>query len=40
MISANYINDQGDIVGYSTLPNGDKRMFLLTPNSRVPLPKK
>jgi probable HAF family extracellular repeat protein len=40
MISANYINDQGDIVGYGTLPNGDKRMFLLTRNPRVPLPKK
>jgi probable HAF family extracellular repeat protein len=38
MISANYINDRGDIVGYGTLPNGDERMFLLTRNAAVPLP--
>ncbi len=38
MVSANYINDQGEIVGYGTLPNGDQRMFLLTRNPTVPLP--
>jgi hypothetical protein len=38
MISANYINDRGDIVGYGILPNGDQRMFLLTRNAAVPLP--
>jgi probable HAF family extracellular repeat protein len=38
IISANYIDDQGDIVGYGTLPDGDQRMFLLTRNPTVPLP--
>jgi hypothetical protein len=38
MISANYINNAGDIVGYGTLPNGDQRMFLLTRNPIVSLP--
>jgi probable HAF family extracellular repeat protein len=38
MISANYVNNQGDIVGYGTLPNGDQRVFLLTRNPTVPLP--
>jgi probable HAF family extracellular repeat protein len=38
MISANYINNAGDIVGYGTLPNGDQRMFLLTRNPIVQLP--
>jgi probable HAF family extracellular repeat protein len=38
MVSANYINNQGEIVGYGTLPNGHQRMFLLTRNPTVPLP--
>jgi probable HAF family extracellular repeat protein len=38
MTSANYINNQGYIVGYGTLPNRDQRMFLLTRNPAVPLP--
>jgi probable HAF family extracellular repeat protein len=38
MISADYINDQGDIVGHGVLPNGDQRMFLLIRNPSVPLP--
>jgi hypothetical protein len=38
MISANYINNAGDMVGYGTLPNGDQRMFLLTRNPVVQLP--
>jgi hypothetical protein len=38
MISADYINNQGDIVGHGVLPNGDQRMFLLTRNPGVPLP--
>jgi probable HAF family extracellular repeat protein len=35
-----YINDHGEIVGEGTLPNGDKRVFLLTRNPTVPLPNK
>jgi probable HAF family extracellular repeat protein len=38
MISADYINNQGDIVGHGVLPNGDQRMFLLIRNTSVPLP--
>jgi probable HAF family extracellular repeat protein len=38
LTSANYINNQGEIVGYGTLPNGEQRMFLLTRNPAVPLP--
>jgi probable HAF family extracellular repeat protein len=30
--SAEYINDQGEIVGHGVLPNGDQRVFLLIPN--------
>lgn len=29
--SAEYISDKGEIVGHGTLPNGDKRIFLLIP---------
>jgi probable HAF family extracellular repeat protein len=32
--SAEYINDQGAIVGHGTLPDGDRRVFLLVPNDR------
>jgi probable HAF family extracellular repeat protein len=32
LAGAEYINDQGDIVGQGTLPNGDHRIFLLIPN--------
>ncbi len=38
MVSADYINNQGDIVGHGVLPNGDQRMFLLIRNPCVPLP--
>jgi len=38
MISAEYIDDHGEIVGDGTLPNGDQRAFLLTRNPTVPLP--
>ena len=38
LVSADYINEQGDIVGHGTLPNGAQRMFLLTRNPTVPLP--
>jgi probable HAF family extracellular repeat protein len=38
MVSADYINNQGDIVGHGVLPNGDQRMFLLIRNPSVPLP--
>ena len=38
MVSADYINNQGDIVGHGVLPNGDQRMFLLIRNPGVPLP--
>jgi probable HAF family extracellular repeat protein len=30
--SAEYVTDQGDIVGHGVLPNGDQRIFLLIPN--------
>jgi uncharacterized membrane protein len=38
MISADYINNQGDIFGHGVLPNGDQRIFLLIRNPGVPLP--
>jgi probable HAF family extracellular repeat protein len=38
LISAEYINDQGEIVGHGVLPNGDQRLFLLIRNHSVPLP--
>jgi probable HAF family extracellular repeat protein len=38
MISADYINNQGDIFGHGVLPNGDQRVFLLIRNPGVPLP--
>ena len=38
MVSADYINNQGDIVGHGVLPNGDQRMFLLIRNPSIPLP--
>lgn len=38
MVSADYINNQGDIVGHGVLPNGDQRLFLLIRNPSVPLP--
>ena len=37
MVSADYITNQGDIVGHGVLPNGDQRMFLLIRNPSVPL---
>ena len=39
MTSAFYINAQGDIVGHGVLPDGSQRVFLLTPNGSVPLPR-
>jgi probable HAF family extracellular repeat protein len=30
--SAEYVNDQGDIVGHGVMRNGDQRIFLLIPN--------
>jgi probable HAF family extracellular repeat protein len=38
LTSADYINNQGDIVGHGVLPNGDQRVFLLIRNPTVPLP--
>jgi len=38
LASAEYINDQGEIVGHGVLPNGDQRVYLLIPNPSVPLP--
>ena len=38
LASAEYINDQGEIVGHGVLPNGDQRVFLLIANPSVPLP--
>jgi len=38
MVTAEYINNQGDIVGGGVLPNGDRRIFLLIRNPSVPLP--
>ena len=38
MISADYINNRGDIFGHGVLPNGDQRIFLLIRNPCVPLP--
>jgi len=37
MVSADYINDQGEIVGHGVL-NGHQRAFLLIRNPSVPLP--
>jgi len=34
MVSADYVNNQGDIVGHGVLPNGHQRMFLLIRNPR------
>jgi probable HAF family extracellular repeat protein len=38
LVHAEYINDQGEIVGHGVLPNGDQRIFLLIRNPSVPLP--
>ena len=38
LITAEYINDQGEIVGHGVLPNGDQRIFLLIRNPTIPLP--
>jgi hypothetical protein len=38
MVSADYINDRGDIVGHGVLHNGEQRMFLLIRNPSEPLP--
>ena len=38
LVSADYINDRGDIVGHGVLPNGHQRVFLLIRNPSVPLP--
>lgn len=38
MISADYIDDHGDIVGHGVMPDGSQRMFLLIRNHSVPLP--
>jgi len=38
LISAEYINSQGEIVGHGVLPNGDQRVVLLIRNPSVPLP--
>jgi probable HAF family extracellular repeat protein len=38
MTSADYIDDQGDIVGHGVLPDGTPRIFLLIRNPSVPLP--
>ena len=38
MISADYIDDHGDIVGHGVTPDGSQRMFLLIRNPSVPLP--
>jgi probable HAF family extracellular repeat protein len=37
MTGAEYINNQGDIVGGGVLPNGDRRIVLLIRNPSVPL---
>jgi probable HAF family extracellular repeat protein len=39
MISADYINDRGDIVGHGVMPDGSQRMFVLIRNPSVPLPR-
>ena len=39
MTSAFYIDDQGDIVGHGVLPDGSQRVFLLSANPSVPLPR-
>jgi hypothetical protein len=38
LIAAEYIDDQGDIVGNGVLPNGNQRIFLLIRDPLVPLP--
>jgi probable HAF family extracellular repeat protein len=38
MISADYIDDRGDIVGHGVMPDGSQRMFLLIRNPSAPLP--
>jgi hypothetical protein len=38
MISADYIDDHGDIVGHGVMPDGSQRMFLLIRNPSAPLP--
>jgi hypothetical protein len=38
MISADDINNHGNIFGHGLLPNGDQRIFLLIRNPGVPLP--
>jgi probable HAF family extracellular repeat protein len=38
LLHAEYINDQGEIVGHGVLPNGNQRIFLLIRNPLVPLP--
>lgn len=38
MISADYIDDHGDIVGHGVMPDGSQRMFLLIRNPSVALP--
>ena len=38
LVTAEYINDRGEIVGYSVLPNGNRRVYLLIRNPSVPLP--
>jgi hypothetical protein len=38
LMSGEYINDQGEIVGHGVLPNGHQRVFLLIRNHSVPLP--
>ena len=38
LTSAEYISNNGDIVGNAILPNGDRRVFLLIRNHSVPLP--
>jgi probable HAF family extracellular repeat protein len=38
LVTAEYINDRGEIVGYGVLPNGNHRVYLLIRNPSVPLP--
>jgi hypothetical protein len=38
LTSAEYIGNQGQIVGHAVLPNGHQRVFLLIRNPSVPLP--
>jgi probable HAF family extracellular repeat protein len=38
LTDADYIGNQGQIVGHAVLPNGHQRVFLLIRNSSVPLP--